>query len=196
MLSLSLSPHIPQFQKRKKKFFPSWLSHKKEHQMIAFFKMVLQKMLRFSQSFSRVCFWKVQNNVKPLKLEPYHISMRPGVHQITAEYSSAGEARKPSQKPAWSPLHALHLPQQLVIVVLRQLECQDWRTVTRCGDAGRFIVTRSIIRAMIITGSINFGLHSSSLCCYYLTVTSLCLDVYSFLVCSVFNISFSKTLTT
>lgn len=107
---------------------------------------------------------KSPNNVKPLKPEPGHISVRPGVQRIAAEYGSPGEARKPSQKPpAWSPLHASHLPQQLVIVaVVGRMERRDWRTITRSGDTGGFIVTRSIIRPMIITGSINFRFQS---CC-------------------------------
>lgn len=121
------------------------------------------RTLRFSQSLSsKSLFLKSLNNVKPLKPEPGHISVRPGVQQIAAQYGSPGEVRKPSQKPpARSPLHASHLPQQLVIVaVVGRLERRDWRTITRSGDTGGFIVTRSIIRPMIITGSINFRLQS------------------------------------
>lgn len=132
-----------------------------------FFEIILRKKrsrtLRFSRSLSsKSLFLKSPNNVKPLKPEPGHISVLPGVQQIAAEYGSPGEAHKPSQKPpAWSPLHASHLPQQLVIVaVVGRLERRDWRTITQAGDTGGFIVTRSIIRPMIITGSINFRLQA------------------------------------
>lgn len=131
------------------------------------------RTLRFSQSLSsKSLFLKSPNNVKPLKPEPGHISVRPGVQRIAAEYGSPGEARKPSQKPpARSPLHALHLPQQLVIVaVVGRLELWDWRTIRRYGDTGGFIVTRSIIRPMIITDSINFRLQRG--CPTSLAVTS------------------------
>lgn len=139
--------------------------------MIAFPQDHLKKKKKKKQSpehygshspFPVSLFLKSLNNVKPLKPEPGHISVRPGVQQIAAEYGSPGEVRKPSQKPpAWSPLHASHLPQQLVIVaVVGRLERRDWRTITQSGDTGGFIVTRSIIRPMIITGSINFRLQS------------------------------------
>lgn len=86
----------------------------------------------FSQCLSsKSLFLKSPNNVKPLKPEPGHISVRPGVQQIAAEYGSPGEARKPSQKaPAWSLLYASHLPQQLVIVaVVGRLERRDRKSV-------------------------------------------------------------------
>lgn len=101
MLSLSLTSYttIPKKKKEKR------LSHKKETLNDCFFEMILQKTLRFSQSLSsKSLFLKSPNNVKPLKPEPSHISVRPGVQQIAAEYGSPGEAHKPSQKPhAGSP---------------------------------------------------------------------------------------------
>jgi len=76
---------------------------------------------RFSRSLSsKSLFLKSPNNVKPLKPEPGHISVLPGVQQIAAEYGSPWVrlASLPRNLHAWSPLHASCLPKQLVIVAV------------------------------------------------------------------------------
>lgn len=90
------------------------------------------------------------------------------------------------ETPAWSPLHASRLIQQLVIVAtVGRPGRTDWRTITQPNDGDGFIVTRSIIRPMIITGSINFRLQSgcppalSASTRNDFTVTSVFLEVHS-----------------
>lgn len=107
MLSLfyTRSPHAPHFQNRKKEI-PSWLlllikkqqgkKVKRGPKWFAFFLTlscgkVRSWILHFSRSLSsKSLFLKSPNNVKPLKPEASHISVLPGVQQITAEYSSPG----------------------------------------------------------------------------------------------------------
>lgn len=115
---------------------------------------------RFSRTLSsKGLFLKSPNNIKPLKPDPGHISVRPRVQQITAEH---GYSQAFPESPAWPPLRASRLPRQLVIVaVVGRLGGADWRTITQSQDAGRFIATRSIIRAMIITGPVNSRLQNA-----------------------------------
>lgn len=90
--------------------------------MIAFLKWSCGKArsltLRFSRPLSsKSLFLKSPNNVKPLKPEPGHISVQPGVQRIAAEYGSPGWGLQAFPETSCL-VTAARLPKQLVIVAV------------------------------------------------------------------------------
>lgn len=121
----------------------------------------------------RVCFWKAQTI-----WNHWNQSLATSVHSL--EFSRSPLKTTPRARlvnlPRNLPLSRLAPPTSAChcgcswVVGMSRLEDSH-----RNRDTDGFIVTRSIIRAMIITESMNFRLHSSWLKhrCYYLTVTTL-----------------------